>query len=120
MNWKDAAKAQFKERRSPENLKEIPVPEWGISVYYWPEMTLAERRDICLYAKQDGDRTILDLEAMAMTLIVRARDASGARLFAKAERMELMNQYDPDVLVRIVGEMNGGTESATLEAAEGN
>ncbi len=24
------------------------------------------------------------------------------------------------VLVRIVGEMNGGTESATLEAAEGN
>lgn len=120
MNWKDAAKAQFKERRSPENLKEIPVPEWSISVYYWPEMTLAERRDIFLYAKQDGDRTILDLEAMAMTLIVRARDASGARLFAKAERMELMNQYDPDVLVRIVGEMNGGTESATIEAAEGN
>ena len=65
-------------------------------------------------------RSVDALEAMAMTLIVRARDASGARLFAKAERMELMNQYEPDVLVRIVGEMNGGTESATLEAAEGN
>lgn len=120
MSWKDAAKAQFKERRSPENLKEIPVPEWGISVYYWAEMTLSERRDIFLYAKQDGDKTILDLEAMAMTLIVRARDSTGARLFSKAERMELMNQYDPDVLVRIVAEMNSGTENETLEVAEGN
>jgi len=120
MSWKEQAKAQFKDRRSPENLKEIPVPEWGISVYYWPEMTLSERRDIFLYAKQDGDRTILDLEAMAMTIMVRARDASGAKLFSKAERQELMNQYDPDVLVRIVSEMNGGTESVSVEDSEKN
>lgn len=120
MSWKDAAKAQFKERRSQEALREIPVPEWGISVHYWPEMTLAERRDIFLLAKQDGERTTLDLEAIAMTLIVRARDASGVRLFNKAERIELMNQYDPEVMTRIVAEMNGGTVSPTVEDAEKN
>jgi len=41
MDWKAKAQAQFKERRSPDALLEVPVPEWGISVYYWPDLTLA-------------------------------------------------------------------------------
>ena len=49
-------------------------------------MTLAERREIFMLAKQKGDETILDLEAMAITLIVRARDKEGKRMFSKAER----------------------------------
>ena len=113
------AQAQFKERRSPDALLEIPVPEWGISVYYWPDMTLAERREIFLLAKQDGENTILDLEAMAVTIQVRARDKSGARLFGKAERRDLMNDYDPDIIARIVSAMNGGTIQS-VEVAEGN
>lgn len=120
MNWKETAKAQFKERRSPENLKQIPVPEWGITVHFWPDMTLAERREIFLLAKQDGDKTILDLEAIAVTLIVRARDSSGMKLFNKAERLELMNNYDPDVMTRIVAEMNDGTVAENPDTAEKN
>ena len=119
MDWKAKAQAQFKERRSPDALLEIPVPEWGISVFYWPDMTLAERREIFLLAKQDGDNTILDLEAMAVTIQERARDKSGARLFGKAERRDLMNDYDPDIIARIVSAMNGGTIQS-VEVAEGN
>ncbi len=118
MDWKAKAQAQFKERRSPDALLEVPVPEWGISVYYWPDMTLAERREIFLFAKQDGDKTILDLEAMAVTVQVRARDKHGAKLFGRVERKDLMNEYDPDVLVRIVTEMNTG--GVNIEDAEKN
>ena len=96
------------------------MPEWGITVHFWPDMTLAERREIFLLAKQDGDKTILDLEAIAVTLIVRARDSSGMKLFNKAERLELMNNYDPDVMTRIVAEMNDGTVVENPDTAEKN
>ncbi len=65
-----------------------------------------------------GDETILDLEAMAITLIVRARDKEGKRLFSKAERMELMNEYDPEVITQIVSAMNSPVPS--VEDAEKN
>lgn len=117
-HWKDSAKSSFKARRSPETLVEIPVPEWKISVWYWPDMTLQERRDIYLLAKQEGGHTVLDLEAMAVTLIVRARDADGKRLFAMPEKRELMTEYDPDIISRIISAMGSG--SLSVEDAEKN
>jgi len=117
-HWKDRAKESFKARRSPDTLVEIPVAEWGISVFYWPDMTLQERRDIYLLAKQEDGHTILDLEAMAVSLIVRARDSSGKKLFAMPEKRELMTEYDPDVISRVVGSMNTG--GLTVEDAEKN
>lgn len=118
MNWKEQAKSQFAERRTPDTLVAIPVPAWNTTVYFWPDMTLAERREIFMLAKQRGDETILDLEAMAITLIVRARDKEGKRLFAKAERIELMNEYDPEVITEIVSAMNSAVPS--IEDAEKN
>lgn len=118
MNWKEQAKSQFAERRKPDTLVAIPVPAWNTTVYFWPDMTLAERREIFMLAKQKGEETILDLEAMAVTLIVRARDKDGKRLFHKAERMELMNDYDPEVITEIVAAMNSPV--LTVEQAEGN
>jgi hypothetical protein len=116
MDWKNKAKSQFSERRKPETLVAIPVPEWETTVYYWPDMTLAERREIFLLAKQDGDSTVLDLEAMAVTLLVRARDKNGKRIFVNAERRELLNEYDPEVMAGIVAAMSNGTVS--VEDAE--
>lgn len=118
MNWKEQAKSQFAERRKPETLVAIPVPAWNTTVYFWPDMTLSERREIFILAKQKGDETILDLEAMAITLIVRARDKEGKRLFSKAERIELMNEYDPEVITQIVSAMNSPVPS--VEDAEKN
>ena len=106
MNWKEQAKSQFAERRTPDTLVAIPVPAWNTTVYFWPDMTLAERREIFMLAKQKGDETILDLEAMAITLIVRARDKEGKRIFTKAERIELMHEYDPGIMGEIVSAMN--------------
>jgi len=45
-------------------------------------------------------------EAMALTLVYRLIDESGKPLFRKAERLEIMRSVDPDVLARVVGEIN--------------
>lgn len=112
MNWKDQAREQFKLKRTPDTLVAISVPEWGATVYYWPAMTLQERREIYLLAKSSEGATVLDLEAMAVSLIVRARDSGGKRIWSNAEKRELMTEYDPDIIARIVAEMNDGTVMA--------
>lgn len=117
-HWKEAAKARLRERRTPETLVAIPVPEWETTLYYWPEMTLSERNDITQFVRQEGEQTVLNLEAIAMTLIVRARDAEGKRLFSRAERLELMQEYEAEVLARIVAQMTA-TEISS-ESAEKN
>jgi hypothetical protein len=53
---------------------------------------------------------------MATTLIVRARDVDGRRVFSKAERIELLNNYDPEVIAKIVSAMNDTPQS--VEDAE--
>ena len=107
MHWKEQAKAQFSERRTPDSLVSIDVPKWKTTIYYWPDMTLAERREIFLLAKQENGNTVLDLEAMAVTLIVRARDKDGKKVFSNAEKRELMTEYDPDVIAEIVKAVEG-------------
>jgi hypothetical protein len=81
-------------------------------------MTLQERREIYLLARQEDGHTVLDLEAMAVSLIVRARDNSGKKLFAMPEKRELMTEYDADVISRVVGEMSAG--GLSVEDAEKN
>lgn len=117
-HWKDGAKESFKARRSPDTLVEIPVPEWKTSIWYWPDMTLQERREIYLLARQEDGQTVLDLEAMAVSLIVRARDSGGKKIFAMPEKRELMTEYDPDVISRVVGAMSTG--GLSVEDAEKN
>ena len=73
MNWKEQAKSQFADRRTPETLIPIVVPEWNTTIYYWPDMTLAER-------------------------------------------IELLNNYDPEVIAKIVSAMNDTPQS--VEDAE--
>jgi hypothetical protein len=121
MNWKEKAKSSFAERRTLSTLVDISVPAWGTKIYFWPDMNLAERREIFMLAKQKGDETVLDLEAMAVTLIVRARDKEGKRLFNKSERIELMTEYDPEVIAEVVSAMNSLNSSVqSIEDAEGN
>jgi hypothetical protein len=124
--WKVQAKQHFANRRSPEMLREIPVKEWGISVYYWPAISNAEDRAIKLgfqpgsKIEGDGVRAIrVDAIGGHVTeLIARARDQHGRRLFADGEFDDVLNHYDPAVIERIVTEME--TEYTSAEDAAKN
>jgi hypothetical protein len=95
------AKKHFSERR--ELKGPIEVPEWGDAdtpaEIYYQIPSMKERSDILALSDDKG------LESLVMALIIMARDAQGEPMFAKAQKAELMRSVDPDVIMRVVGEM---------------
>lgn len=107
----EKAEAHFRERLS--SVRIIEVPEWGeddqsLKVYVRP-LTMAEKDEILLETQKAPYRGVVK------ALIVRARDEDGKHLFDKAEHGELMKKVDPDVISRVVSEMN---EALAGEASE--
>jgi len=105
------ARQHFANYRSPEQLIEIKVPEWDMSIWYWPHLSAGERRSINIAAQAgatiegDSARMIMDRHGReAMEVIVRARDVRGDLIFTESEFDALLG-CDPDVISRISGEM---------------
>jgi hypothetical protein len=83
-------------------LEQIPVPEWETTVYFYPTTPLKEEASI-LKLQQEG-KTV---EALVQSIIVKSRNADGSKMFAPADRVTMMNEVDPKVLIRIAGQING-------------
>ena len=45
-------------------------------------------------------------EAVAMTIILRARNEDGSKMFKKAEKFEILHKVDPEVITNIINAMN--------------
>jgi hypothetical protein len=75
--------------------REIPVPEWGISIYATP-VTAAERTKI--YAGAKGEN---DYEVLFKVLLVKARDREGRPLFTLEDKAVLLQKADSSVLIRV-------------------
>lgn len=111
----EKATAHFRNQISGE-MKSIDVPEWGIKVHYKTANTLKEEGRI-LELSQQG-KTV---EALVESLIIRARNEDGTRMFSLADKPTLLNEVDPKVLIKIAGEMNSvSAEELDLENAEKN
>jgi hypothetical protein len=110
----DKMTAHFRNKISGE-LKSIKVPEWDLEIFFKTANTLEEEGRMIKLA-QDG-KTI---EALVETLIVKARDKDGKKLFKMADRPTFMNEVDPQVLIRVVGDMNSYADEDTVEELEKN
>jgi hypothetical protein len=104
----ERATAHFRNQISGE-MRVIDVPEWETKIYYKSANTLRDEGKI-LELSQQG-KTI---EALVESLIIRSRNEDGTKMFNMADKMIFMNEIDPKVLIRIVGEMN----SVSLELDE--
>jgi len=105
------ARQHFANFRSPEQLVEIKVPEWDLSIFYWPHLSAGERRSINIAAQAgariNGEETRLIMDRHgreAMEVIVRSRDVRGDLLFNESQ-FEALLGCDPDVISRISAEM---------------
>lgn len=96
----EKATAHFRNQISGD-MKMIEVPEWEAKIYYKPVTTLREQGKI-LELSQQGKA----VEALVESLIVRARNEDGSRMFNTVDKVTLLNEVDPQILVRIVGQMN--------------
>jgi len=102
----DNAKSHFDKIET----KAIEVPEWDTIIYSNP-FTMGEKKSLWKFAKDD------DFEFMVRTLILKALDKDGNKLFDISNKVELMNKVSPDVITRIVGEIS---MSQTVDDMVGN
>lgn len=86
-----------------KNLQSFEVPEWETTIYYRPVTTLAQEAEVIELAKVG--KTV---EAMVVTIINKARHEDGSRMFNKHDRNALLNEVDPNVILRISEKINGG------------
>jgi len=106
MNVLESAKAHFDKLE----VRAIEAPEWDTIVYSTP-FTMGEKKSLWKFAKND------DFEFMVRTLILKAVDKDGKKMFDISNKVELMNNVSPDVITRIVGEISA---SQSIEEQEGN
>jgi hypothetical protein len=111
----DKATAHFRNQISGEMAK-VHVPEWDADIYYKAINTLREESKVIELAQQG--KTV---EALVETLIMKARNQDGTKMFGLADKMILMNEVDPQVIIRVVGELNmTNAEVPSVEDAQKN
>jgi len=96
----ERATAHFRNQISGA-MKHIEVPEWECKIYFKTASSLKEEGRI-LELSQQGK----SVEALVESLVVRARNEDGSKMFTIGDKATLLNEVDPKVLIRIVGEMN--------------
>lgn len=106
----DNARAHFKgiERGSLE------VDEWSDAdgnpaTIYWTPFTVAEKNRLYKMSKKD------DLELLVRTLIMKAEDEAGEKIFTIEDKRTLLTEADAEVIAHIVTEMHGGASAEDME-----
>lgn len=110
----DKATSHFRAKLSAELLS-VDVPEWEAKVYFKPTITLKEQGKLIELASQGKQ-----VEALVESLIVKARNQDGSKMFTQMDRQVLLNEVDPNVLIRVVSEINSQTDAANIEDVEKN
>ena len=82
-------------------LKKYHVKEWDTDIYYRTTYPLKDEAKV-LELQAQG-KTI---EALVESIITKARDKDGQRLFVDADKVKLMNEADPLVVVRVATTIN--------------
>jgi len=93
----------FKEKLSG-GLQKISVPEWKTDIYFKGTYPFAVESKI-LQLQQQG-KTV---DALVESLIQKALDPDGKPMFTKFDKVTLMNEADPSVLLRVCAELNNAT-----------
>ncbi len=94
------ATKHFRQRISGK-MHKIHVPEWDSDIWFKEANTLKEEAKLIELAQQG--KTV---EALVETLIMKARNEDGTKMFNMPDKVVFMNEVDPQVIIRVVGEMN--------------
>lgn len=101
----EKAKGHYKQKLGKTPAK-LEVPEWDAVVYVKPTLSLQQLGEI-MEAANNGKSA----EAMVLTVIYRLQDEHGDPVFRKPDKPEILRSVDPDVLARLVTEINAADPS---------
>lgn len=96
----EKATAHFRGKLTGD-MRKISVPEWECDIYVRQSSTLREESKI-LELSQQGK----SVEALVESIIVKARNEDGTKMFNMADKAIFMNEMDPNVIIRIAAGMN--------------
>ncbi len=96
------AQKHFQNRLGGE-LKKHHVAEWDLDVYFRDITTLKQEAKIVELAQQN--KTV---EALVEAIIAKALDSEGKPLFSQYDKVTLMNECDPNVVLSLSRVLNGG------------
>jgi hypothetical protein len=107
----ERATANFRDKLSGELLF-VEVPEWGepdnpLKIYFKPALNFKAQGKILSLFKQDKDE-----EAVCQSLIIKALDKDGKHLFKQTDMPNLLHDVDPEIVNRILNEMNSQLDDA--------
>lgn len=88
-----------------QGLQKVEVPEWETTIYYKPATTFAQEQKV-MELHHQGKL----VEALVETLLTRSLTEDGKKMFTMADKVTLMREVDPTIIVRIVGEMNNAKD----------
>ncbi len=97
------AKSHFKSKLNGE-LQKISVPEWKTDVFFKGTYPFAVESKI-IELQQQG-KTV---EALVESVIAKALNIDGQPMFGKFDKISLMNEVDPQVLIKVATALNNGT-----------
>lgn len=104
----------FKSKVSGE-LNKISVPEWQMDIYYKSAYSFATESKI-IELQQAGKV----VEALVESMIQKCLNPDGKPIFTNADRQMLLREADPEVILRVAGELNNATSEYKYEDVEKN
>lgn len=107
-------KGHFKSKLNGELLK-ISVPEWKTDIYYKSVYSFAVESKII--ELQTQGKTV---EALVESIINKALTPDGKPMFHKFDKVTLMNEADPQILIRVASVLNNATTEYKQEDVEKN
>ena len=110
MSIKENAKLQFSEKLSGE-LNSIDVPEWGDTIYF--KNAINGKKQGQIMSLYDKGKIV---DSVCMSLIMRALDKDGNSIWRPTELVEMMREYDIDVISRVVEQI--ADNQATVDEAK--
>lgn len=110
---KAKALAHFKAKLAG-NLFSYKVEEWDCDIYYRATANMATEAKI-MNLTQTGKTA----EALVESIVLKALDENGKRIFKEIDRIELLHETDPSVLIKVAGVLNNAN-SESIEAIEKN
>ena len=95
-----------------KQMGEVVVPEWDVPIFFKP-MNLSQQNRIFKYANEGS------LESLVETLLIRALDADGKKLFSNSNKKFFMEKASPSLIADVVSAMNDAPDT-TIEDARKN
>ena len=92
-------------------LQKYHCNEWKMDIFFRTTYPFKVESKIVEYQTQG-----LVVDALVQSIISKAVDAEGKRLFTDADRLTLMNEADPAVIIKVAGAINNAKVNLAKDA----